>query len=231
MSSRPEVLKTMSARMYADHSANAAVRSVLGDVARLGDTIEKLEKQTASQSPYDTPAAHLKKVNANAKKLQEHVANAKQRASELLSAEYARTRVAINEKAGLHPTENAAEIRSVLRGMKQSERNAVLQKALKNKDTDILAAVASGSELLTGFDDEFRTRMVESYTREVAPDLHKQLDDIAEVEKVLPTIWGVASKAAEESVDQKLLADNEKRAELAAQSEAEFNAAFSGQGA
>jgi len=227
MANRHEVLhKIIVERLYPQYGSNSATSGTASKLARMVDAVKALEDVSKSADPYETPAAHLKKVSEMSKRLQSRVKAAKAEATEALEAERARYQDRIREKANLRPTENAAEIRAVLRGMKKQERHDVLQKAMDNGDTDILSAVASGSELLTGIEDQLRTAFVDHYARKVAPEYFHEIEQIDGLSEHLPMVFEQFELAANDAGDPQLLADNDAMAAKAKEAEDALNIAF-----
>jgi hypothetical protein len=155
---------------------------------------QRLREAMKARDPSETEALHLTEsrkvadrwLKAAAKKSDE----ARARAESALTS----VRIDIRDKCGFDETPRAAEVRSLLRGMKPEERTQIVSEAIKSGDAEIMGAILNGSPVLTGFTEEDRQSFKTAYVRTHAPDLLKQ-------EKALELAIEINSRTNLEALD------------------------------
>lgn len=122
---------------------------------------ERLGKMRETQSPEHTQAQHLAALATTAEQtLQRNV-----EAAATTQASIARRKAELVSEFKSHVGYNsthAAELRTVLRGMKEADRKKAMQEAVQDGDGSLLAAALDAHPLLTGIPQDLQ----QAYTRQ-----------------------------------------------------------------
>jgi hypothetical protein len=148
---------------------------------------QRLSDLRAKPDPRVPMAAHLSELN--------NVGNTV-KASNLRAFEQSMRQVdeAIRENEDIIATygcfkknEYAAEVRSVIRGMKQQEREAFIGNAAENMDEELLSAIMSAPAITVGVSAEFQSAHRNRYLQKIVPDYLALRKNLAATKKVLET--------------------------------------------
>lgn len=204
--SRP--LEKVTSDLYARYSAKGDhTRSMAAELIKLAAPVGAIEKMATTRNPMDTDAAHAKKVAQASAKLRGNAERAQERMTQMQVEAINRINDGINTRARLTPTADAAEIRTVLRSMPSGERMKAVNKAVKSGDAATLAAIAEGSELTTGLDNQMKTRFLDSYRQSQAPELFAELEELAGLSESIPSVLDMAFKAADAAANPSFIAE------------------------
>jgi hypothetical protein len=215
-------LSAMLNNLMKQSPENDRTRPVAGELFNLTLPVEGIERIAATRNPMETEAAHAKKVAQAAEKVRQSVQRTRDKIEALSASSLAAIEGDITTRTRLQPTAQAAEIRAILRQMKQPDRLAAITKAIDSKDFATLAAIADGNELTTGLDDEARNRMLDSYRMRVAPDLFNERERLLEIRRHVPQMVELAMTAATEATDPAFIAEITELEAKAKAAEADF---------
>ena len=90
-------------------------------------------------------------------------------ARKAVAASLKEAEIKLAHTVGITASDNAAEIRTVLRSLPADQRHAEIAKAFKNGNREIIGAVVGFDQLMHGCNPEAVTAMVDEYQRAVAP--------------------------------------------------------------
>jgi hypothetical protein len=163
----PEIRATVRARDYA---------------AQAWDSFAQLRK---NRNPGLTPAAFLNQLEKQHKSMERQIfakvdaaKNDVQRRKLLLDEE-------INKRLMGSHTEDAAEIRAVLRSLPDDQRYAAIKDAVDNNDQSILGATFRGRALTLGLSQKQLDGLRDYASKKLAADLHSQKELLDKAEKIL----------------------------------------------
>ena len=142
--------------------------------ARYRDGFQKLRQAMQARDPNETEAKHVTESKTVADKWLKQAGQQADQAAERAKLALNRIRSDIQDQCQLDETPRAAEIRSMLRGLKPTERTELVSNAIRDGDAEILGAILHGSPVLTGFDEQTRQSFKQAYVRTHAPDLLKR---------------------------------------------------------
>lgn len=123
--------------------------------------------------PLLTPTANRKRVENAGKKALEKASQSSQRAEAELRKRIDALGDIADERLGLKtPNPDAAEIRSILRGMDNKEKREVFRNAVKNEDSTLIGAVLSASNpIMLGVDQGQMNKWRDEAEKGLLPDL------------------------------------------------------------
>lgn len=212
------------ARMPSTPAPTAQV--TLAQAGRIKSIAEAMESIALNRNPTETDAAHAVRVSKAAATLKTEVSNAFTRVNQNLSDGMRNIQAKIDEATGLKSqSPSATEIRSVFRGLKAADRTELISKAIKDRDTEILAAVLGAHPLLSGLDAKYQTDMRRSYEEQVAPELVAEGDALIDIDAEVAALLRTAEMAAAEAVAPDYIARVAEAAQKAEAAQSEFTAA------
>jgi|GEM_PF-4763394 len=177
--------------------------------------VAAMEDIAARRFPEDNEAKHQRRVANAATSLKTMV----EQMQSSVSKQIAELRNQINREievaTRLEPRVSGQEVRSVLRGLDESERMQAIKESIEGGDSEVLSAVFHGNDLTSGFKREVRNQLVGVYQRKMAPELFDELETVSELEESSGVFFGVAEKAANSAFDPKYIekiAEEERRA-------------------
>jgi hypothetical protein len=151
-------------------------RAIIGALQaqrRMVESLEALEEVRKSRNPADTASGHLKRASEAYERMAAKSARNADEAIDKIAARRREVDQQVEATLGLHSSLDAAEIRSVLRGMSSGDRGKAIQAAIDSKDGAVLHAVFTGRELSTGVNDAQRKSVRRRAEEKYCPDLLK----------------------------------------------------------
>lgn len=200
---------------------DAVVRRLVSTVEPLG----MLEDIIRKKNPVETDQAHLKRISQAAVKMRKAIDRDNIDVRNLVSDGYSRINEAIEKECNLVPSENAVEIRNVLRSMTSEARNKAISEAIESGDSEIISAIKHGNALTTGMPKQQVSQIVSAYTAKVAPQLldeTKALDEVFESAKLIINHMVTAADTYEKQHEVARILEAEEAAKA---SQDEFNSA------
>lgn len=198
----------------------------LHEMRRMTQSVESLESLANHRDPRLTEAAHTTRMAEASRKLGHTRDKYKERISALTQEGLTVIERDLKARANLTPTAYAQEIRSAFLSMTHKKRGEVLDKAITEGNSEILAAVLDAPELVTGLDRERREGYKEKLFLTVAPELVAQRDEIMEIFKVGLTVSDTVKKAIDESFDPVKVRKIEEQAQQHQEAAAKFEASL-----
>lgn len=208
--------------MYGHH------RQVANKVEGMRAGLEALEKLAWARDPTATDAAHAQKVAAAAAKLEAHATSAERLMQETITAGVRSLSDRVDARAGLTPDGYAAEIRQTVRAMTADQRREVLAQAIDAGDAQTVAALATGPAILTGLNEDYRTKMADHYRAVHAPDEFAAMTSLVEMLGTTLTAASITKAAAQAATNPAYLKDIAARQATANEASANFQAAIDG---
>jgi hypothetical protein len=140
----------------------------------------ELNQLRSTPDPRVPVAAHRQELANEAAKRKAEFLKAHEAAVKAVEAEARSTEAHLEAMGGFKANPQAAEVRAVLREMKQQEREAIVGKAVETLDEGILACVFNGAHPLTvGVSREFLAAQRNYYLQKIAPDYLAEKADLA----------------------------------------------------
>ncbi|AXO13307.1 hypothetical protein [Thalassospira indica] len=145
------------------------------------EAMDAIANMINAPDPLLTPTANRARLEAAGKKAIETASKSAERASSFLKKRIEALGDIADERLGLKSTNpQAAEIRSILRGMENKEKREVFRDAIASEDSDLIGAVLSATNpLLLGVDKAQMKRWRDEAESGLLPDL-VQFRDAAE---------------------------------------------------
>lgn len=208
-------------------NADPAVR-LAADVQRsTAEAWNSLNEMRSNRNPVDTPAKHLDRLQDAATRMDRNITARTDRARDLLRSRREALEREIREVVNGTPTEDTAEIRAVLRDMPENERVQAIQKAIADGDRGTLNAVFSGRPVTVGLDAKALEAMRVQAGKQLAPELHKQLEQVDKANKLMLDLVDSHLRTMQDAAGSKEVRDAFiKRALAADQAALRFDAAL-----
>lgn len=206
-------------KAIAELVTRAQVKDAGGEGGGLVAALESVERATRglegvmlARNPADTEAAHIAKVHRAGERLQSSLKASRDRGTGALNSATEALSTKLRQRTGLRPAETVtealqqSEVRQALLSMDPSQRSTVLNDALKAQDTLTLNALNNGAAYLSGVEPGQIKSVVESYQRQVAPEVVEQFDAVLELDDTLQAGIRAAERAASDARDEKAMA-------------------------
>jgi hypothetical protein len=149
--------------------------------AKLEKEATGLSELVANPDPMKSQVANELLVNAEKARLRDLVAEARQKANQLLGDLQNNREAERLQKAKLVPDEFAAEVRSVFRDLNQTEKMRFMSEAIKSGDFAAIAALVTAPPILSGLTAEQSTNFRDSFLERMAPRTATVLDDVTDI--------------------------------------------------
>lgn len=146
----------------------ASLKAFLVDASTQLDQLNHLRTHPDPQHPEH---AHVLKVSELGDKTISRLGKAYDSANSAIRSAIEGYEADLVTTGRLVPTAQAAELRSIIRGMDEAERFSTLMIAIENKQFDIVAAAVSAPGLASGLTEKQLTAIREHHLRQVAPGL------------------------------------------------------------
>jgi len=163
--------------------------------------VKALEDIAANRSPSETDAAHVKRLAQSAKRLEKAREEAEAKAHEIYSEASTSLTDQMNRAAGLIPSKYEAEIRQAVRGMSSEQRTDFMNQALKEGNSEVMAAVIDAPAVLSGINPELQGRYRESMWQSKAPELYKAMENTGDMFSEILTVTHNVGRAVQEGFD------------------------------
>lgn len=212
-----------------------------GEAHGLVSALESVERATRglegvmmNRNPADTEAAHIKKVHKGGERLMSSLQSARDRGTGALNSAINALSLKLRDRTGLRPAETVAEVvqqsevRQALLSLNPSQRSGVVDDALKSKDTLTLNALANGAAYLSGVEPDRIESVIDSYQRQVAPEVMEQFDSVLELDETLQAGIRAAERAAADARDEQAMAKILAAEAAAGEADKAFSAATAG---
>lgn len=175
---------------------NEAARRLQAEINRLRQGVEALDTVFASRNPVETEAAHTKKVATMARKLDQEVTAAINRAGMILKEGSHNLQRRIDERVNLKPDAFAAEIRATFRAMSRKDQLKLMGELVRENRGPELAAIVKAPSILTGLSADEQARFEQAILGMHAPDEMAEMADLNEAFEVSLTATRVAGTFA-----------------------------------
>ena len=152
-----EGIRRTAGKLALDGTLGAAERAH----TQMAQSWERLGKMRETQSPEHTQAQHLAALARTAEQTLQRNAEAADNARASIARRKSELMSEFKTHVGYNST-HAAELRDVLRNMKEADRNKAVQQAVQDGDGALLAAALDAHPLLTGIKPELQ----QAYTRQ-----------------------------------------------------------------
>ena len=150
-----------------------------------GRDFNRLAEMRAKPDPRVPMAAHLDELAKEGAKLKAESQKAYDAALKAVDADIASNEGFLEAMGGFKAGSQAAEIRGVLRGMAEQERQAAIGDAVESLDEELLACILSSHPLALGVSADFKAAMRNRYIAKVAPDALAERELLAKTRAVL----------------------------------------------
>lgn len=167
------------------HAGDHAILGALQVQRRMVESFEALEDIRKTRNPNDTASAHLNRAAKAYERMAETAARNRDSAINTIAGRRNEIELQVEKAIGLHNSLDAAEIRSVLRGMNSEERGKAIQAAIDAKDGAVLHAVFTGRELSTGVTEVMRKSYRRRAEEKHCPDLLKLRQGLDKAEELV----------------------------------------------
>jgi len=165
---------------------------MLAQIERLESQAIAFEKVRAARNPVDTTAAHSRKVAMAATRLRAESEKIRDKINEIMTNGMREVEQEIATQAGMIEGEYSGEIRAAFRGMTEKERADTLLSALREGNSEIIAAIGLAPAILSGVKPEEQQRTVEAIRKMKAPALIQESEDISEAFETAQAVFQVA---------------------------------------
>lgn len=169
-----KVIGTIGERMESSATNSGYAKKHLAEVNKMRSAVAGLEKLATSKNMKDTEGAHLSKVAKSTKRLETQVDGYLNRINDIYREGMIDIDSRIKSQAKLTPSKHAAEIRQAFRDMKPDQRSDAFNEALKNQNTEVLAAILDAPAIVSGVDDEIKNRYREAIEKVMAPEAYAE---------------------------------------------------------
>ena len=180
---------------------------MLSLIERVGKNVNAVNKVRENRNPMDTDAAHSRKVAKAAQLMREQTRMIDQTALKLYQLSVERINKEIDQQAGLVEGKFDQEIRTAFRGLSEKQRADTLSEALKNGNSEVIAAVCLGPSVLSGVDDKSRNEFIRDLRKAKAPQLLEDLDEIHNAMSITNVAREIADNLFNDSYDPKKQAE------------------------
>ncbi|MDF1613654.1 hypothetical protein [Desulfurivibrio dismutans] len=144
---------------------------------------EALDGVRRHKDPKSTAAAHLGRVEALTTKTLNTVVSRARSAFDRLKLREGELNRKISEQL-LTPTQDAGEIRAVLRAMNPADRSAAVSRAIQEGDSAVVSAVLGGQPLTVSFEARELAAFRKMAENKMTPDLVAQRAEIQRAKKL-----------------------------------------------
>lgn len=205
---------------------HATGRRMKAELTRLRLAAEALDRQNATRSPLDTPAAHAMKVAKNARTFAQEASNTLNRAGKIWADGYLETQKRIDQKVNLTPDAFAGEIRATFRTLPPKQQAKLIEELVNSNRGPELAAIVKAPSILTGISDSQRKTYEDMILARHAGEEVAELAQLDEVFQAVSTATRAAGEFAAELSDPAKLAPIESAAGEADAAGEAFNQAL-----
>lgn len=169
--------------------ANEAVKAA-------SNNFKNLTQMHRNRDPRKTAIAHLESVSSEAQRTGKRVRDGLGKIMEELTSKRAQILDEVERNLKINPgaSEHSAEMRSVLRGMNDRDRNTTLTGAIENGDYHVVGAVLETSGMLSGVSEDLRGSLKNKYIRKHAPE---DMQHVSALEKARDRVWSVIEATIE----------------------------------
>lgn len=166
-----------------ESKGSAAARKYL-ELTRTRD-FHQLQELRAHPDPRVPMPAHLSELARTGAKLKADNQKAYEAAVKTVGDDIAENDSFLDAMGGFKPHPQGAEIRGVLRGMNEQERQGAIGNAIEAMDEELLSAILPSHPLTLGVSGEFKAAMRNRYIQKIAPDALKQRENLARTKAAL----------------------------------------------
>lgn len=169
----------LAERLEGRDNNNHSVR-ILTLIEKLENGASALDKVREAKNPMDTEAAHSRKVAKAAQRLQAESRRIDGLINEIVTIGYREIDNLMTEQTGLVQGEYSAEIRAAFRTMDEKQRTATLIAALKDGNSEVVAAIGLSPAILSGVTEADQQRYLGAIREMKAPELIVESEDLSE---------------------------------------------------
>lgn len=181
MSNQINALRAIIARLNTDSKRGQGIKTILDMIAH-----EASGLQTLVDNPdmMKSGVAQAMLINQEKARLRDVTNLVRDKLKGLVSEYAAEQDAARVSRANLVPTEHAAEIRSVFRGLDAAAKSQFLSDAIRNRDASTVAIVEAPA-VLSGISDDrvsqYREMYLDSYARIAPKDAVDEMQSVIDV--------------------------------------------------
>lgn len=206
-------LTATAQRMREQVGNNPFSLRMLAEVNRLSGDAEALDRMNSAQSPFDTPAAHTKKVATHARQFGKTTTAAINRANAAWREGLDDVQRRIAGKVNLTPNEYAREIRDryIALAPYPERQGEFVTKMIDNNHGPELAALTKAPAILTDMDDARRAALEQAIiAKHAAPEVAEQ-EKLNELYETVLVAFSTANDLTNVLTDPNKLADIERK--------------------
>lgn len=183
---------------------------ILSMIQHMEQRAAALDKVRLSRHPLDTEAAHVRKVAKAAQKMRNESTEIRSRINIVYSQAAAEIVDAIDKQAGLVEGKYDAEIRAAFLKMSDTKRSETLTKALKEGNSEIIAAVCNAPSILSGVDEVLKANMLDGIRKLKSADLLEDFDELNEALHTASAAGRVTDAMFQDNYDSQKMAEIDK---------------------
>ena len=164
-----------------------AIHAALQAQRHAAEAWSALDMVRRHKDPTTTAAGHLGKIEKLTQKTVESVVNRSRAAHERLRLREGELNRKISEHL-LKPTQDAQEIRAVLRAMNPADRSSAVSTAIQTGDSAVVSAVLGGQPLTSGFEGKHLEAFRRMAENKLTPDLVEARSEIQRAKKLADAV-------------------------------------------
>ena len=142
-----------------------------------------LNEQRVTRDPEHTAEGHVLRVSESAQKQRQRIEKEFDRAREQFGLARTAYKQAIADQAKLTEDRYGSEIRSVLRSMKDTDRQTAIIQAIQEGDAQTVSAAVSGPAISVGLTREQQKNFRRMFEKKQAPEAFEALEQINRAEE------------------------------------------------
>jgi hypothetical protein len=188
----PRAIAALADRMLKGMEDYPAAQQMQAQVNRIRQGAEALDRANANRNPLETRAAHMKKIAAMARKLDQETVAVINRTAVIWGEAHAAVQRRIEEKVDLRPDSFAQEIRSAFRALDAEAQAALIKDLIDGNRGPEMAAIVRAPAVLTGISEDRRAMYERAI---VSKHAGNELDEQARLAEVFEAVSAVSRTA------------------------------------
>ncbi len=176
---------------------------------------ESLNQQRVTRDPEHTAEGHVLRVSESAQKQRQRVEQQFDKAREQFNMARTSYKQAIADQAPLTEDRYGGEIRSVLRRMKDSDRQTAIIQAIQEGDAQTVAAAVSGPAISAGLTREQQQNFRRMFEKKAAPEAFEALEQLKRAEEKSLAAFEMFTASTDKLGEEKRAHEIRKRQEAA----------------
>ena len=208
---RPAYLAVSARKSWEQKAGDLRCSTLIHAIRTQEEMVEgwnAIDRVARARDPRETTTAHLDKINKSAKQLLNKSLKNIHQTTDLLILRQSEIKKQIMDKLQLSERPTTAEVRSIIRGMSDSEKRSAIMSAIEERDSEVLSAFFMGHPIAVGLKQSEQQAYRDLAEKKIAPKLMEYHDHLGNVKDVMISLL----ESSLETYGKSNLSDSEKSA-------------------